>query len=258
MSPQVSKLEFTPELACIQYLLSKGKRFTAKKGQVLLKVGDLQPSSFVFREGVVVAETLSEGKYLPTRFLSKGQGLAPLLSLAEPSIFQLRCLSTCEYWEIETSAVVDACQTWPKFSLGFAASLIQRIAYMQLTQSRIVRLSLELQICFLFVSLGFKNACTHIDEELYLPERIPQSLLAAYFGVSREEVNRKLKGLEKEGLLLPRDSGYILTSALLARLEAITIPLPAPEFISSAIVSLDEASTRLPPEVYEKALNGKI
>lgn len=242
--PQVSKLEFTPEVACIEYLLSKANRFTAKKGQIILKVGDLQPSSFVFREGVVVAETQSPEGYIPTRFLSKGQGLAPLLSLSEPSFFQLRCLSACEYWKIETSAVVDACQTWPKFSLGFAASLIQRIAYMQLTQSRVVRLSLELQICFLFVSLGFKNVCSYIDEELYLPERIPQSLLAAYFGVSREEVNRKIKGLEKDGSLCPQGTGYLLTSTLLSKLAEITIPLPAPEFISSAIVSLDEAAQK--------------
>ena len=102
---------------------------------------------------------------------------------------------------------------WPEFAVAMFQSSLLETAALQVSHARIAGLPLQIQIANLLWSLVPSQKITP-EGEKQLHLKIPQQLLGDYFGVTREEANKKLKVLTTEGLIVKTDYGFLLTQDL--------------------------------------------
>lgn len=131
------------------------------------------------------------------------------------------------------AAVVEACQTWPKFTLGLLESLNARLSQLYLSSSRMGRLPLEVQLDYLLWGLARASPEGCYDDRK-LPYRVPQQLMRDYFGVPREQINRKMKTLEREGYWAKLDAGMTLRKGLVTLFTSNGPELAGEQFVAVA------------------------
>jgi CRP-like cAMP-binding protein len=219
------------EPECLEYLRSTATPGNYKKNEIAMAIGESSPDIFIVGQGLLVVEgQYDPGVFSPVRFLSKGQGLATVFVPGEQSAFQLRALMPSQVARIPCAAVVEACQTWPKFSLGYTANLLKQASQSYLMQTRVGNVSLEVKLAYLLWSIG--TSSPSIPEGWRrIPMRISQQMLGEYFNCPREEVNRKLKFLEKEGFWKKDGLGCIVAPLLETLFKAKGLVEPIALFI---------------------------
>jgi CRP-like cAMP-binding protein len=220
------------EPECLEFFSKRATIKSLKQGEVFVQVGDLDTAGALVREGMLVIEGLyPEGGFTPIRFVGPGHGTIPTYTPDVPSTARIRALVTSSVLVIPGSAVLEACQTWPRFSVGFTTNFARRLVYAQQVQARIAQMPLEAQISLLLWSLQ-RSATPESLAIRCVPFRIPQQILGQYFGVPREEVNRKLRHLESQDLLRKHNKGWLLSPWLTELFLKYGIPIPVDQFMT--------------------------
>jgi hypothetical protein len=122
-------------------------------------------------------------------------------------------------------------------------NLMQRGTQSYRTQARSSEMPLEARIALLFCELS-SWVPPAADGTKVLPFKIPQGLLALYFGTTREGINRKLKELERGGLVTIQNGGYLLGAQLDSLFLTHGCALPVPEYLADVLSNVP-AETKL-------------
>lgn len=207
---------------CFEFLYNHATKVSFKRGTVILPFLEKQPPLLLCTEGLMVAESpsLVSGAFIPAKFMSIGGNLPVAGGDADVSTWRVRGLSEGCCYAVPSAAINAACAMWPVFGRSYTASLVRDMTGLKLKLVNRSTLPLELDMGILFWSLthGFP---VNEQGDVWVPFLITQELLGAYFGVAREEINRKLKGMELAGYIERSKTGIMLKKALhLALIEA--------------------------------------
>ena len=212
--------------------------FKLSKGDLFCDIGVTNCPLPIVRKGLLVVEVpYPNGEYFPTQFVTPQRAFAPSHGPAQPSVFRLRAISDCEGVSITHDAIYAAAHQFPAFGFGMISSMMQRLNDQYLAHARLNHMPLLSQLAYLFwwlvsaepwVEEPSASLQQNAPRKKQVPWKIPQQMLADFFGVPREEVNRKLTLLEKQGFLYKTKEGYVLfeaISGLFAKYGEITPPI---------------------------------
>jgi CRP-like cAMP-binding protein len=202
------------ETECFYFLRQNSSLTFLAKGEVVTKHGELGESTLIVNSGLLVVEVpYPDNRFVPTQFVPPGRGFAPSHAPDSPSVFRIWALADAQVMFVPIQVLLTACGRYPLFAQGMVSTLLQRTNDGYLGHARVNHMPLTLQVAFLFWWLALLQP-TKPGEDRVMPWKIPQQVLADFFGVPREEVGRKLKLLESKGNLRKVKTGYALAATL--------------------------------------------
>lgn len=227
-------MEVEPE--CFEFLKAAYRLAHVAKDECISKVGELGTNFMIVNSGLLVVETsYPDDRFIPTQFVPPGRGFAPSHTPYAPTVFQMRAIVPSVVTLLPASVVYYACKLFPLFAQGFLASVLQRTNDGYLSHARTNHMPLEGQIAFFFWWLSMGEPLSSAKTKA-LPWKLPQQLLADFFGVSREEVSRKVTLLERQGHLEKLNDGYILHESITSTFKAYGEPSEPVSFIASGLL----------------------
>ncbi len=195
-----------------EQLARQARLVSLAKGEVLIETGMVNPPVFAVRSGLLALSHVQLGDvHTVTDFFMAQDLFVGSMSQDDVAPFEIRSVapSVVVSWPMEP--VMQAFAQNPEFSQWVMRYLVRRQARMHFHRARIACLPLEAQLAFFLWSVS--EPAREPGQRL-VTVRIPQALLASYFGVTREEVSRKKALLEKAGYLHTVSEGLLLTEHL--------------------------------------------
>ncbi len=195
-----------------EQLARQARLVSLAKGEVLIETGMVNPPVFAVRSGLLALSHVQLGDIQTVTDFFMAQDLfVGSMSQDDVAPFEIRSVapSVVVSWPMEP--VMQAFAQNPDFSQWVMRYLVRRQARMHFHRARIACLPLEAQLAFFLWSVS--EPARQPGQRL-VTARIPQALLASYFGVTREEVSRKKALLEKAGYLHTTPEGLLLTEHL--------------------------------------------
>ena len=212
----------------IEFLVNQSVVKQLPEGAVFIEENSPCNDLIGIRSGLAVCEFLHpELGYVPFLFLTKNKVFMSGLTKGAPSTYQLRTITNATVNFISVTAFIDACATWPKLALCHAAHVIREANAAALSHARAVAMPLDLRLAFLMWDL-VQPVDPHYKGDRNFPFFISQTLLAKYFGSPREEISRKLKLLQKKGLIVKHERGLRLLAELETELAPYGVVPPEP------------------------------
>lgn len=194
-----------------QKLLSEqGRVWPVRRGEMVLRKGAVGIPVIVVRSGLLaLTHTLASGERVTYRFY-RAKNL--VLSSLDPfdvfggELFSVD-ISALICWPVEVFQ--EILLSAPEFHLYITKQLLLMQRQRAFREALVNTLPLESCLAYLLWAL----ADAQPDGSRLLSVRIPQLLLAQYFRVSREEINRKRQLLKQAGYLADTEKGVWLNSA---------------------------------------------
>lgn len=223
------------EPASFDYLRAHSSVVRVPKGEIAIQPGELGAHNLIVGSGLLMAEVpYPDEKFIPAQFIPPGRGFAPSHSPTAPSVFRISALADAEVVFVPNSVLFSACAQFPLFAQGMVASLLERTNDGYLGHARVRHMPLETQIAYLFWWLALLQPRLAPNTKL-LPWKLPQRVLADFFGVPREEVSRKLGVLENLSHLKKLADGYVLYDSLELVFSEYGSPSAPVSFIKSGL-----------------------
>lgn len=244
LGPEVQTTARGMPQECIAFLQEHCTVESFRKGDVVLSFMERDPPFLMCVEGLLLAETphLDGDEFLPTKFLNAGSSL-PVAGGAQASALQVRALSAGTVAKLPSAALEAACAEWAEFSRSYSAALVRSMLglNLRLVLRGVVGLELSMGALLWSVSGGVvpKNG-----GDLPVPYAITQETLGLYFGVTREEINRKFKLMEVLGYLERNRAGLVLKGPLFRALALAGVAPEEPGFGHSFLPFIWERMSR--------------
>lgn len=225
------------EVDCLDFLIRASSEASYPKSASLVAKGAPSEHLILVTEGLLVTECGgSSGELVPTEFYANGQ-LVTLtrLPLAQAP-FQLRAVLPSACVLVPCAALLKACRSWPilAVSLGQIAAYRQLQEHLQQAQSR--ALPLESRILAHLLRFARPVPGQSPTSQLF-SYRVPQTLLAGYFGVSREEVSRQFKKLVDQHVVERTADGYLIDRLEGRKYPAFAVGGAVEEYLTPALLS---------------------
>lgn len=212
---------------------------TVKKGTVVVRHGSVSVDLIAIRTGLLQVESEDRnGEMVPVSLLGPGQVASIALNFGDPVVYQLQAASACEVIRMPWAVIEDAARRWPKFSAAVLFNLMRQMTNTRVTLVRTQNLPMEAQVARLLWGLTQDPRVNSAPLQRAIPYHVSQQTLALCLKTPREEVNRKLKSLEKEGHICKVAKGYVLNPSLPSVFLRHGAPLPVTNRIISELLEL--------------------
>lgn len=233
------------EPEALTYLLSLSEARQFSVDETTSTIENTEEYVYLVQSGLFVVEReFTEGSPIPVQFLKHARTFFRQKCQKEIGAVRIRAVEAGIILRIPYQAVPTACELWPKFSKKLLDGLSNNLYFENTISHRVARLPLAEQIAFLFWCLGTATSrgegCPR-----NLEYSIPQLVLGKYFGVSREEVGRKLKQLISARAITKLDKGFLLTLHLHKSLASFGVHEPPEQFLATVFMPF---TYRLPPD----------
>ena len=162
---------------------------TYKKGEVILREGQLARSNYFILEGCVRQYYLKDGDDITSNFYTEEDWILPSLGMESerPAIYNLECLETCQVVIGNEEKGDQLIARFPEFQELAQIILEKEIIQQQTQQAAYIRNSPE------------ERYLNVLANEKELINRVPQYHLATYIGVKPESLSRIRKRLLNKG-----------------------------------------------------------
>jgi CRP-like cAMP-binding protein len=227
--------EVSPD--CLEYLLQHARSLECAKNTVLVEHGAPCEFTYIVNKGLFVVDhpdAPGQVRMAPSRFVRRGQVVPPTLCPMDKACYEVRAVTQGRVTQLPCATLWAACQEWPEMALGLLASSVARGVQEYQLRARRATASFDEYIATLLWALS-DPPDSHGAR--LLPYKIPQSLLARYFGRSREELSRHLSLFEKTGLIKKLSEGYLLFKEFEPTFDIDPRPGEPQEFLGSKLVS---------------------
>lgn len=182
---------------------------TIKRGDMLVAYGAESRHNYFIEEGLLCVDMPGNEGMAPTGFLSTSD-------MAGESLSGDFWVSQADYIAVLPTSVVccplEACRwlirTDPTAGLKLLEKCLMRITLMRKELRRTNHESAEVTVGRTLYQLSKDEAGRRM-----LDRRITQGTVAAYVGLSREQVNKTMRQLEAQGKLTRHPDGYEVTQA---------------------------------------------
>jgi len=159
-----------------------------KSGTQIVKIGEVPTKMYLLRSGVIRCYLSTEsGKefnksfYLPICFVAS---LTALIK-RKPSIFVFEAITDCKLYEIDYSAFMNLCTSYPQICKLYTLAL--ETVYMHYERRLVELISLD-------AKARYVQLRKHIPE---VDDLIPQFHIASYLGITPVQLSRIRKKIEE-------------------------------------------------------------
>lgn len=196
------------EPACAQFLLANAPPSYLQRNDIAVGFGEHWADVLVVYSGVLLVRTQDPRDGVkPVRYLGPGHVMGHAFIPEQSSNLEIVVLENCTLRRITTEAIVQAFQRWPLFALGYSAYFARQIFNRYQVHALHARSSFEVNLSYLL--WGLASDVPGVGR--VLTRRLSQSSLGEYFGVPREEVNRRLKYWERADFIERLGDGLLLS-----------------------------------------------
>lgn len=188
-------------------LLQKGRLVSLHRGQLLSQSANLTQYWFLLVNGVLRVEAPTQDGVATTGFLKKGDVVASF-SLMEGKHypFELRAMLDSDVFAFPAEDMCRAVQENANFALSVLAHKVERLGRLHRSIGRMNTASTEQAVGRTLYELSVMQD----DGSAVVDKKITQKDIGDALGMSREQVNKVLKLLEHRGLVIRRDTGYLV------------------------------------------------
>lgn len=187
-----------------QAFAARCTRHDIKRGEKLLTVGTVSKHNYVIGNGLIRVDLPGKDSMAPTGFLSA-------TDLVTESVAQLEWTSQADYvavlpttcWAVPTELCQWLLKTQPMIALAIVERCLNRITTLRKELRRVNHETAEIAVGRTLYELAQEHAGKRVVDR-----RVTQGTVAAYVGLSREQVNKTMRNLQEQGLLTKVDDGY--------------------------------------------------
>lgn len=159
-----------------------------KKGDILLKEGDLSDESYFIAKGCMRSYFIIDGEEKTTEFYTEGQGFNPLCAITKgPSAHYIDCVEDCIISVGGPDTGGDFLKEFPRFETLCRMISEDLLAHNQLSFATFKTSSPEQRYLHL------------METRPDLLQRVPQHQIASYLGMKPESLSRIRKRLQNKG-----------------------------------------------------------
>lgn len=152
---------------------------TFKKGDVLLKKGDLSNESYFVLKGCLRSYYIIDGEEKTTEFYTESEGVAPQSVLSKsPSDYYISCVEDCILSVSTSEMESEIFEKFPRFETMCRILSEELLAKNQTSLANFKNLTPEQRYLHL------------IEARPDLVQRVPQYQLASYLGIKAESLSR--------------------------------------------------------------------
>jgi CRP/FNR family transcriptional regulator, cyclic AMP receptor protein len=203
-----------PLLAALS--LEQRQAFAARCRQVAVKRGDRVVAfnsrnqfAYIIATGLVRVDVPGKDNFAPTGFLTASD-------LVIESLAQLEWTAQADYvavlpttcWALPMELCQTLLKTQPAAALAIVERCLVRIMTLRKELRRVNHESAEVAVGRTLYELGQESAGKRVVDR-----RVTQGTVAAYVGLSREQVNKTMRSLQEQGLLTKVEVGYEVAPA---------------------------------------------
>ncbi|MEO1091017.1 MAG: Crp/Fnr family transcriptional regulator [Pseudomonadota bacterium] len=198
----------------IDDLVAVGQVVSYPRGATLFQKLDAGDRLMVVLEGTVRVSSVSiEGREAVITFVRPGELLGEIGTLdGEPRTADASALTEVDVFVVRRTAFIDYVHGHPDFALRLIQFLCQRLRRSTGMIEASVQLSMASRVAFGVLSL-MEHAGRRQPRGWRLDFKLTQRDLGAFVGLARENVNRQLRVLEQERLLV-LDKGEVVVPDL--------------------------------------------
>lgn len=191
------------ETAKLQKLLGDRKTFRYKKGEIILRSGDLPQGVMFLKNGYARLESISkEGKELTLVIYKPGEFFPVVWTFfgQKPSIYDLEALTNCEIYRVPREEFSDFLNKNPDVLTDVTKHIISRF---QLALKRMAYLtfgSASSKLASILLILAREYGVKKSEgAEIQIP--LTHKDIANLVGVTRETISIELKKFDRKGLI---------------------------------------------------------
>lgn len=188
---------------------------TASKGEVVVQSGSLECCVLALRSGMLAVAYKGAKDAVAADFIRRGEVYCSTVQEGVSSVGDVQALTASSVLLWPTEVFRGVLMEHPKFAMWYLETVQRRLSQQYYHRARIVQLSSDAQYAYFLWSMSELLP----DGRRVVRTKIPQSMIASYLGITREEVSRRKTMLEKtghivratEGLELLESLGYLLS-----------------------------------------------
>lgn len=195
-----------------QAFAAKCRQLDVKRGDRLLACGDRTRHAYIINTGLIRVDVPGKDNFAPTGFLTA-------TDLVIESIVQQEWQAQADYvavlpttcWALPMELCQWLLQTQPAAVLAIVERCLVRIMTLRKELRRVNHETAEVAVGRTLYELGQESAGRRVVDR-----RVTQGTVAAYVGLSREQVNKTMRSLQEQGLLTKMPDGYEVASVFAA------------------------------------------
>ncbi|MDB5164208.1 MAG: Transcriptional regulatory protein [Candidatus Saccharibacteria bacterium] len=186
---------------------------TFQKGEIILVEGEVPPSAYVVKKGVVKTYNLTaEGQEKPISFDVEYEvfPIGWVFSKIPATQYFYEAFTDCEIFLVPREAYVDYISGNPKATTHLLDDMIDRHLQFQMRVNALEQSKAAHKVIntLHYLCLGFGTEIKPDTVRVDLP--LTQQDLANYMGLTRETTGIELKKLEKQGIISYKRQNYII------------------------------------------------
>lgn len=207
----------------LQHFLAGRKSFRYRKGEIILRAGDVAQGVMFLKEGYAKLETVSkEGKSL-TLVVYRPDEFFPVVWTffgRNPSIYDIEALTDCELIRISRDELSDFLMRYPDVLVNITKHIITRfqLALRRMTYLAFGNADSKLASILLICAMEFGIAK---NDEIEIQIPLTHKDIASLVGVTRETVSIELKKFDKKKYIDYRKKKIVIKNKVELRKKAI-------------------------------------